>query len=251
MADNLVSFLYDANQFAVTFREIIESSVAHIYLSALPSVHKTSKIADIFVPKYPSLAMITAEGIQPQQRPLLELCGHAKCVTSFGFSPDGTHIVSGSDDKTIRIWDARTGEEVMKPLKGHTDCIASVGFSPDGTHIVSGSYDRTIRIWDARTGEEVMKPLKGNISSVIPDIGLIASSSVLPNFQSHLYFGSLSHGDGWIRGSHQELLFWVIPEWRDFVQWHPCILIVGQSRVRCDLRHYVHGTEWTRCIANA
>jgi WD40 repeat protein len=178
--------------------------------------------------------------------------GHTNWVTSVGFSPDGTHIVSGSYDKTIRIWDVRTGEEVMKPLEGHTGSVASVGFSPDGTHIMSGSYDMTIRIWDARTGEEVMKPLEQDIS---PDIGLIASShssSLLPNFQSSLqsdlYSDSLSHGDRWIRGSHGELLFWVIPEWRKFVQWPPCILIIGQSRVHFDLQHYFHGTEWTRCI---
>jgi WD40 repeat protein len=93
------------------------------------------------------------------------LMGHTSDVTSVGFSPDGTHIVSGSWDNTIRIWDARTGEEVMKPLKGHTNVVTSVGFSPDGTHIVSGSWDKTIRIWDARTGEEVMKPLKGHTSA--------------------------------------------------------------------------------------
>jgi hypothetical protein len=103
-----------------------------------------------------------------------------------------------------------------------------------------------------------MKPLEGDISSVIPEIGLIASShssSVLPNLQSSLqsdpYFGSLSRGDGWIRGSHQQLLFWVISDWRGFVQWHPCILIIGQPRVRFDLQHYVLGTEWTSCISNA
>jgi hypothetical protein len=102
-----------------------------------------------------------------------------------------------------------------------------------------------------------MKPLKGHTDSV-PDIGSIASShsfSVLPNshssLQSDLYFGSLSPSDGWIRGSHHELLLWVIPEWRDFIQWHPCILIIGKSRVCLDLQHYVHGTEWTRCISNA
>jgi hypothetical protein len=99
-----------------------------------------------------------------------------------------------------------------------------------------------------------MKPLEGHTDC---DIGLIASHSfsVLPNsqssLQSDLYLGSLPHADGWIRGSHQELLLWVIPEWRDFVQWHPCVLIIGQSRVRTDLQRYVHGTEWTRCISNA
>jgi WD40 repeat protein len=189
---------------------------------------------------------------------LKPLEGHTGLVTSVDSSPDGTRIVSGSADKTIHIWDAKTGGMIMEPLEGHTDWVTFVGFSPDGTHIVSGSYDKTIRIWDARAGEQVMKPLERDTSSIIPDIGLIASphnSSVLPNLQSSLqsglFSGSLSRADGWIRGSHQELLFWVIPEWRDFVLCHPCILIIGQSRVRFDLQHYVHGMEWARCISKA
>jgi hypothetical protein len=100
-----------------------------------------------------------------------------------------------------------------------------------------------------------MKSLEGDISSVI---GLIAPShsfSIPPNFPSFLqsdsYFGSLPRRDGWIRGFHQELLFWVIPEWRGFVLCHPCILIIGRSRVRFDLQHCVHGMEWTRCISKA
>ena len=64
------------------------------------------------------------------------------------FSPDGTRIVSGSGDKTIRLWDASTGEE-RHTLKGHTGGVHSVSFSPDGKRIASGSSDRTIRLWDA------------------------------------------------------------------------------------------------------
>ena len=123
MTENVDTFLSDANGFAVAFREVIESSVAHIYLSALPSVHKTSKIAEVFMANYPSLMRITAKGIQ-QRTPLLELRGHTSNVVSFGYSPDGTHIVTGSWDNTIRIWDARTGEEVMKPFNGHTSGIS-------------------------------------------------------------------------------------------------------------------------------
>jgi predicted NACHT family NTPase len=62
------------------------------------------------------------------------------------FSPDGTRIVSGSVDETIRIWDAKIAEEVFEPLKGHTRYVRSVAFSPDGTHIVSGSDDKTINL---------------------------------------------------------------------------------------------------------
>ena len=71
------------------------------------------------------------------------------------FSPDGKRIVSGSDDKTVRLWDADTGQPVGQPLTGHTDMVLSVAFSPDGKRIASGSVDTTVRLWDADTGQPI------------------------------------------------------------------------------------------------
>ncbi|KAK2464505.1 hypothetical protein APHAL10511_003484 [Amanita phalloides] len=88
--------------------------------------------------------------------------GHTGQVMSVAFSPDGTRIVSGSDDCTIRVWDARSGDVVAGPFKGHRDYVRSVAFSPDGTHIVSGSHDRTIRVWDAHSGDVVAGPFVGH-----------------------------------------------------------------------------------------
>jgi WD40 repeat protein len=73
---------------------------------------------------------------------------------SVSFSPDGLSIVSGSWDKTVRVWDVTTGEEKAK-LEGHSDYVTSVSFSPDGLSIVSGSADKTVRVWDVSTGEEI------------------------------------------------------------------------------------------------
>ncbi len=67
------------------------------------------------------------------------------------FSPDGTRIVTGSDDRTANVWDARTGASLLE-LKGHTDMVTSVSFSPDAAWIVTGSADKTAKVWDARTG---------------------------------------------------------------------------------------------------
>ncbi|KAG5651693.1 hypothetical protein H0H81_007805 [Sphagnurus paluster] len=94
---------------------------------------------------------------------LKELKGHTSLVTSVAFSPDGKHIVSGSDDKSVQVWDAATGNE-MKELRGHTSLVISVAFSPDGKHIVSGSHDQSLQVWDASTGKEL--ELKGHTSLV-------------------------------------------------------------------------------------
>jgi WD40 repeat protein len=59
--------------------------------------------------------------------------------------------MSGSDDKTLRLWDTVSGTH-LNTLEGHSYKIRSVAFSPDGTHIVSGSYDNTLRLWDAVSG---------------------------------------------------------------------------------------------------
>jgi len=80
------------------------------------------------------------------------LSGHTGWVFSLVFSPDGTSLVSGSCDKTIKLWDMQTGG-VVKTFHGHTGYIYSVSISPDSTTIVSTSGDETIRLWDVQTGE--------------------------------------------------------------------------------------------------
>ena len=73
-----------------------------------------------------------------------EWTGHAGPVLSMSYSLNGAHIVTGSSDKTIRIWDAESGGVIGEPLTGHTEVVRSVAYSPDGCHIISGSIDSTI-----------------------------------------------------------------------------------------------------------
>ncbi|MBV8346722.1 MAG: WD40 repeat domain-containing protein, partial [Mycolicibacterium sp.] len=89
------------------------------------------------------------------------LGGHKDAVISVAFSPDGTRIASGSEDNTIRLWDAINAQPVGQPLRGHEGIVYSVAFSPDGARIASGSEDKTIRLWDA-AGHPIGEPLGGH-----------------------------------------------------------------------------------------
>ncbi|KAJ7938632.1 WD40-repeat-containing domain protein [Mycena leptocephala] len=107
--------------------------------------------------------------------------GHHDKVHSVSFSPDDRQIVSGSADKMVRVWVARTGSLAAGPFKGHRNSVNCVSFSPDGGRIVSGSADRTLRVWDVQTGVLLAGPFKHakSINSVAfsPDGEQIVSAS--------------------------------------------------------------------------
>ena len=116
----------------------------------------------------------------PQPALIRTLQGHAAGVTGCAVSPDGTWIVSASDDKTLKVWDAGSGEARLT-LHGHTAEVFGCVVSPDGAWIVSASMDKTLKVWDAHTGE-VRLTLQGHTEGVIgcavsPDGTWIVSAS--------------------------------------------------------------------------
>jgi hypothetical protein len=127
-------------------------------LEALPDV------AAGFVRPYVPVAEFQLDSAWRELREQMVL-GHEGGVYSPAFSRDGKRIVTASDDKTARIWDAATGQPIAQ-LKGHEGAVYSAAFSPDGRRIVTASEDKTARIWDAATGQPIGQPLKGHEGAV-------------------------------------------------------------------------------------
>jgi hypothetical protein len=121
--------------------------------------------------------------LDPRPEPplwLRSLEGHTHWVLAVAVSPDGRTIVSGSDDRTVKVWEAESGR-LLRSLEGHTGGVNAVAVSPDGRTIVSGSDDRTVKVWDAHDGR-LLRSLEGHTSgvnavAVSPDGRTIVSGS--------------------------------------------------------------------------
>jgi DNA-binding beta-propeller fold protein YncE len=81
------------------------------------------------------------------------LPGHKGAVRAAEFNKDGKSLVTGSDDKTARVWDSSSKCRAI--LKGHDGPVVAVGFSPDGKRVVTASEDGTARVWEAATGKQL------------------------------------------------------------------------------------------------
>ncbi|KAJ6487444.1 WD40-repeat-containing domain protein [Mycena vitilis] len=165
-AQPLHDFCSDGQRFITFFLPAIVQCAPQIYLSALALAPTQSKISTTFGPNFPRLLKVTKGQTEQWPATVAVLERHTYWVMSVAFSSDGKHIVSGSDDGTIRIWDAESGEQLGDPRQGHTNGVQSVAFSPDGKHIVSGSDDKSLRIWDAESGEQLGGPLEAHTREV-------------------------------------------------------------------------------------
>jgi WD40 repeat protein len=130
--------------------------IAMIWTAFLPSpVHFLTCLneAAVSIPKNNST--------EQREAPAQTLKGHSSWV-SVAFSRDGRILSSGSQDKTIKLWDMPSGNEI-RTLIGHTGNVKVVAFSPDDKILASGSTDNSIKLWEVATGK-LLRDIKGYFS---------------------------------------------------------------------------------------
>jgi WD40 repeat protein len=81
--------------------------------------------------------------------------GNVNSVYSVAWSADATQLASAGHDRTVRVWDAQTGAELLC-LRGHESYVLSVAWSAGGTRLASAGTDGTVRVWDTRRGAELL-----------------------------------------------------------------------------------------------
>ncbi|KZP23205.1 WD40 repeat-like protein, partial [Athelia psychrophila] len=92
-------------------------------------------------------------------------------ITSMAFSTDGRRLVTGFYNKYAVVWDAATGEELLRMADTNTpDFTRSVVFSCDGSRIACGTDEATIYVWDSMTGARVIGPLSHSGSSRVVNV---------------------------------------------------------------------------------
>lgn len=90
----------------------------------------------------------------PAAMPAKTLAGHTRWVRDLAYTPDGTRLISVSDDRSVRVWNIADGK-VLHTLNGHGDWVVALSLRGDGRLAATAGYDQTIRIWDIERGVQL------------------------------------------------------------------------------------------------
>jgi WD40 repeat protein len=125
----------------------------------------------------PSTASSKMSQLIPNTTPIRTFGGHEDSVRAVAVFPDRRRMITGSYDKTLRIWDLETGV-VLKKMEGHSNWVFALGVSRDGQIIASGDASGEIIAWHGETGESLTQPIKAH-SYQIYSVDFSPDSTVL------------------------------------------------------------------------
>ncbi|EJD02390.1 WD40 repeat-like protein [Fomitiporia mediterranea MF3/22] len=163
--DQLQNTASDLYRFVKTFYQPMAVSTPHVYISALLWLPSETIIGKMLSADFDSQNCVI-RGIERHWPSGSKIVRSFSVVCSVAYSPDGRHVISGSEDGNILVWDAETCAPVGAYMRGHGGKVNCLVYSPDGRCITSGSSDGTVRIWDAQGGEVIGEPLRGHDNKV-------------------------------------------------------------------------------------
>ncbi|KAL3921484.1 MAG: hypothetical protein SGPRY_004889, partial [Prymnesium sp.] len=97
--------------------------------------------------------------------PIMLLSGHTGAVLTSKFSPNGQHLLSGSHDKLVLLWEVFGECRNLLTFRGHTNAVLELHWSADGENAFTASADKTVALWDAKTAGRT-RQFKGHSSYV-------------------------------------------------------------------------------------
>ncbi|KAL3457447.1 hypothetical protein BJX64DRAFT_293126 [Aspergillus heterothallicus] len=159
-------YFEDVRRFILSNREIVEADPSQLYSSALIFAPRDSNVRKAFSGHLSgwSLLPVVPETWGSTQ---LTFRAHQNEILMLAFSPTGNLLASGSQDSTVRLWNAATGECVYT-LNGHIGTVVCIAFSPDGSKLASGGADESLKLWDPVEGRLIwtLAEQNGTVTSV-------------------------------------------------------------------------------------
>ncbi|XP_054712384.1 notchless protein homolog 1-like [Uloborus diversus] len=154
---------YDPSKASIVYRDIAETAeeLSNTALKRYNSITKGEPEIMISGSDDFTMYLWTPEN---SKKPLTRMTGHQNLINDVKFSPDMRLIASASFDKSIKIWNGRTGK-FISTLRGHVQQVYQISWSADSRLLVSGSADSTLKVWDLMTNK-IMLDLPGHADEV-------------------------------------------------------------------------------------